>query len=52
MATLVMLVFVSLSAVLGSGQTAVTTYHYDNYRTGWNQNESADGPAGPGANPG
>lgn len=45
MATLVMLVFVSLSAVLGSGQTAVTTYHYDNYRTGWNQNESVLTPA-------
>ena len=24
---------------------AVTTYHYDNYRTGWNQNESSLTPA-------
>ena len=34
------LVFISVSAVLAAGQTAVTTYHYDNYRTGWNQIES------------
>src|SRR5277367_6342720 len=26
-------------------KTAVTTYHYDNYRTGWNQEEPALTPA-------
>jgi hypothetical protein len=26
-------------------QTAVTTYHYDNYRTGWNSNETSLTPA-------
>ena len=42
-AVLAVLVFISASALLAAGQTAVTTYHYDNYRTGWNQNEiSAD----------
>jgi hypothetical protein len=35
---------VSLSAV-ALGQTAVTTYHNDNYRTGWNPNETALTPA-------
>jgi len=39
------LVFTSVSAVVASGQTAVTTYHYDNYRTGWNQQESVLTPA-------
>ncbi len=38
------LVFIGASA-LAAGQTAVTTYHYDNYRTGWNQNESVLTPA-------
>jgi hypothetical protein len=28
-----------------AAQTAVTTYHYDNYRTGWNQTESTLTPA-------
>jgi hypothetical protein len=37
--------FISVSALLAAGQTTVTTYHYDNYRTGWNQNESALTPA-------
>ncbi len=36
---LAVLGFVSASALLAVGQTPVTTYHYDNYRTGWNQNE-------------
>jgi len=35
------LFFVSAAALLAAGQTAVTTYHYDNYRTGWNQKETA-----------
>jgi hypothetical protein len=39
------LVFISASALLAAGQTAVTTYHYDNKRTGWNQNESVLTPA-------
>ncbi len=39
------LVFISASALLAAGQTSVTTYHYDNYRTGWNQNESTLTPA-------
>src|SRR5271163_1369547 len=39
------LVFASASALLAAGQTSVTTYHYDNNRTGWNQNESTLTPA-------
>jgi len=39
------LFFVSAAALLAAGQTAVTTYHYDNYRTGWNQKETALTPA-------
>ncbi len=42
---LAVLLFISASVWLAAGQTAVTTYHYDNYRTGWNQNESALTPA-------
>jgi len=29
-----------LSIGIASAQVNVTTYHYDNYRTGWNQNET------------
>jgi hypothetical protein len=36
---------ISASARLAAGQTAVTTYHYDNNRTGWNQNEAVLTPA-------
>ena len=36
---------ISASAPLAAGQTAVTTYHYDNNRTGWNQNETVLTPA-------
>ena len=36
---------VGFSALPSSGQTAITTYHYDNYRTGWNQSETALTPA-------
>jgi hypothetical protein len=39
------LVFIGASALLAAGQTSVTTYHYDNYRTGWNQNEKVLTPA-------
>ena|ERR1700677_1547093 len=40
----------SLSSVLlfsfvSAAQTAITTYHYDNYRTGWNSTETALTPA-------
>ncbi|HEY6763569.1 MAG TPA: hypothetical protein VI386_02250 [Candidatus Sulfotelmatobacter sp.] len=37
---LVALSALGLSAALASGQTTVTTYHYDNYRTGWNSAET------------
>ena len=39
------LIFIALGALLGTGQTAVTTYHYDNFRTGWNPNETTLTPA-------
>jgi len=42
---LAVLVFISASVLLAAGQTAVTTYHYDNYRTGWNQSETVLTPA-------
>lgn len=38
-------VLVFAGSLLASGQTAVTTYHYDDNRTGWNQNESVLTPA-------
>jgi len=43
------LFYLSASVVLAAGQTAITTYHYDNYRTGWNQNETVLTPANVGA---
>jgi hypothetical protein len=39
------ILFIAASALLAAAQTAVTTYHYDNFRTGWNQNESVLTPA-------
>ncbi|MGO9073184.1 MAG: hypothetical protein ACLQEI_03240 [Terriglobales bacterium] len=39
------LFFIGASALVAGAQTSVTTYHYDNYRTGWNQNESVLTPA-------
>ena len=36
---------VSLGATIAAGQVSVTTYHYDNNRTGWNQNETVLTPA-------
>ena len=35
-------IFIAATAQPGAAQTAtaVTTYHYNNYRTGWNQNET------------
>jgi hypothetical protein len=37
--------FIFSTVLMAASQTAVTTYHYDNYRTGWNQNESVLTPA-------
>src|ERR1035441_2664335 len=37
--------FISAGVLLAAGQTSVTTYHYDNYRTGWNQSETVLTPA-------
>jgi len=37
---LVLLVVISLAGANLVSSQSVTTYHYDNYRTGWNQNES------------
>jgi hypothetical protein len=31
--------------LLAAGQVAVTTYHYDNNRTGWNKHETVLTPA-------
>jgi len=39
------LIIMAASTQLATGQVAVTTYHYDNYRTGWNPNESTLTPA-------
>ena len=38
-------IFIGASGLLARGQASVTTYHYDTYRTGWNQNESVLTPA-------
>src|SRR5271169_1994967 len=37
---LTVLVLIGVGGLQAAGQTAVTTYHYDNYRTGWNQKET------------
>lgn len=39
-AAIAILTFIAASALLAASQTAVTTYHNDNYRTGWNPNET------------
>ena len=39
-AALAVLFFISAGALLAAGQVAVTTYHYDNNRTGWNRHET------------
>jgi len=44
-AALIYPLLVALSSTLTMGQTSVTTYHYDNYRTGRNSNESVLTPA-------
>jgi hypothetical protein len=45
LAAIAILIFIAASALLAVGQTAVTTYHNDNYRTGWNSNETTLTPA-------
>jgi hypothetical protein len=40
-----LIVLLGAMASLAGAQTAITTYHYDNYRTGWNQNETTLTPA-------
>ncbi len=42
---LAVLLFIGATVLLAAGQTSITTYHYDNYRTGWNQNETVLTPA-------
>jgi hypothetical protein len=44
-ARLAVLIVTGLCALLAAGQTAVTTYHYDNNRTGWNSTETTLTPA-------
>jgi|HubBroStandDraft_6_1064221.scaffolds.fasta_scaffold01416_6 hypothetical protein len=41
--------FMSASALPAAAQIPVTTYHYDNNRTGWNQTETALTPANVGS---
>lgn len=38
-------VFMNSAELQAAAQTSVTTYHYDNYRTGWNQKESVLTPS-------
>jgi hypothetical protein len=44
-AVVAVLVFITAGALLAWGQVAVTTYHYDNNRTGWNKHETVLTPA-------
>ena len=44
-AVVAVLVFITAGALLARGQVAVTTYHYDNNRTGWNKQETVLTPA-------
>ena len=44
-AALAVLFFISAGALLAAGQVAVTPYHYDNNRTGWNKHETVLTPA-------
>jgi hypothetical protein len=41
----VLLVFLGTTCARAAGPESVTTYHYDNYRTGWNSNETILTPA-------
>jgi hypothetical protein len=44
-ARLVLTFIFALTALMASGQTAITTYHYDTNRTGWNPHETVLTPA-------
>jgi len=46
---LAILVFINSTTLLSVGQIAITTYHYDNNRTGWNQSETVLTPANVGS---
>jgi hypothetical protein len=48
-AALAVLVFIGASALPTASQTSVTTYHYDNNRTGWDQTETVLTPANVGS---
>ena len=48
-AVLAVFIFINASALLAVGQIAITTYHYDNNRTGWNQSETVLTPANVGS---
>jgi Bacterial Ig-like domain (group 3) len=41
----VLLVFLGAAAARAAGAQSIITYHYDNYRTGWNSNEKILTPA-------
>ncbi|HET6181581.1 MAG TPA: hypothetical protein VFE61_31980 [Candidatus Sulfotelmatobacter sp.] len=43
--TFFLVLFATCGAVPAAAQMSVTTYHYDNFRTGWNQKETALTPA-------
>lgn len=43
------LVLINASGVPAAAQVSVTTYHYDNYHTGWNSNETVLTPSNVGA---
>ncbi|HTR26822.1 MAG TPA: hypothetical protein VMI10_22815 [Terriglobales bacterium] len=43
--TAAVLTLVAASAIFAAGQVSVTTYHNDNYRTGWNSGETTLTPA-------
>jgi hypothetical protein len=45
----VLAVLAGVSAPPAAGQTSITTYHYDNNRTGWNQTETVLKPSNVGA---
>ena len=44
-AALAVVIFIGASARLAVGQTSITTYHYNNKRTGWNHKETVLTPA-------
>ena len=44
-AVVTVLILICAGPLLVVGQTSVTTYHYDNNRTGWNQKETVLTPA-------